>query len=137
MIVVRDNLHNCGLRQNSSYIDLLVPWAALPSLAISFTNPVNQHCRRVGEQDSSQPFCPRLYVVVIWTRDSFLFSLSENQVISECELILNHAGVSCTKEEQMKMVVCPKHHFTLTTLFRPKVIFISCNSNFVYKMILY
>ena len=132
MIVGRDNLHNCGLRQNSSsYIDLPVPWAALPSLQISFTNPVNQHCRRAGERDASQPFCPRLYVVVIWTTDSFLFSLSENQVISECVLILNRAGVSCTKEEQMKMVVCPKHRFKLTTFFRPKVIFISCNSNFV------
>ena len=99
MIVGRDNLHNCGLRQNSSaYIDLPVPWAALPSLAISFTNPVNQHCGRAGEQGVSQPLCPRLYEVVIWTTDSFLFSSSENQVISECELILNSAGVSCKKE---------------------------------------
>ena len=48
----------------------------------------------------------RLYVVVIWTTDSFLFSLSENELISECELILNRAGVSCTKEEQMEMVIC-------------------------------
>ena len=60
----------------------------------------------------------------------FPFLLFRNFIISECELILNHTGVSCTKEEQMKMVVCPKHHFKLTTLFRPKVTFISCNSNF-------
>ena len=135
MIVGRDNLHFCGLRQNSSsYIDLPVPWAALPSRPFpsrSFTNPVNQHRRRAGERDASQPFCRRMYVLVIWATDSFLFSLSENQVISECELILNRVGVSCSKEEQMKMVVCPKHRFKLTTLFRPKVIFISCNSNFV------
>ena len=76
-----------------------------------------------SDRDASEPFCPTLYVIVIWTTDSFLFSLSENQVISECELILNRAGVSCTKEEQMKMVVCPKHRFKLTTLCRPKIIF--------------
>ena len=42
-------------------------------------------------------------------------------VISEWELILNRAGMACDEVDTTKHVICPKHRFKLTTLYKAKV----------------
>ena len=51
----------------------------------------------------------------------FLLFVGHEVVVSEWELILNRAGISCGGVEAAKLIVCPKHRFKLTTLYTAKV----------------
>ena len=53
---------------------------------------------------------------------SLTFSFTGDEaVISEWELILNRAGIACDEVEATRLIVCPKHRFKLTTLYKAKV----------------
>ncbi|KAL9967966.1 hypothetical protein ACROYT_G026285 [Oculina patagonica] len=41
-------------------------------------------------------------------------------VISEWELILNRAGIACDEVDSTRFIICPKHRFKLTTLYKAK-----------------
>ena len=43
-------------------------------------------------------------------------------LVPEWELILNRAGVVYDDEETGTLIICPKHRFKLTTLYKVKVL---------------
>ena len=53
----------------------------------------------------------------------FFSFTGDEPVISEWELILNRAGIACDEVEatNARLIVCPKHSFKLTTLYKAKV----------------
>ena len=42
-------------------------------------------------------------------------------VISEWELILNRAGIARDQVDATRLIICPKHRYNLTTLYKAKV----------------
>ena len=74
-----------------------------------------------SEPAASASFLRSCTVIGRFVYTEILACLGNVVVISEWELILNRAGITRDQVDATRLIICPKHCYNLTTMYKAKV----------------